>query len=64
MKTTPKDHLPPKPTKAQTEELQKQLAEAEAEKQKEFVDKYNALCMEYGYSIAPQVTVQLQKLNK
>ncbi len=61
--TTPQDHLDKKPSKAQAEDLQKQLAEDEAEKQKEFIEKYNALCEEYELSIVPQIGVQLQKIS-
>jgi hypothetical protein len=57
----PQDHLDPKPTNADALELQKQLMEHEQQKQNEFVEKYNALCEEYGYTIVPQVTVQLQR---
>lgn len=60
---TAQDHLDPKPTKAQTEDLQKQLMEAEEAKQKEFIEKYNALCDEYGCNIVPQIGVQLQKIS-
>ena len=55
-----KDHRPKKPTKREIEEAQ-QLMVVEQQKQKEFVEKYNALCDEYGYTIVPQVTVQLAK---
>ncbi len=59
--TEPQDHLPKKPTKAQAEELQKQLMEHEQERQQEFAQKYNALCDEYGYSIIPQMTLNITK---
>lgn len=52
----PQDRLPKKPTKAQLEALA-----VEQQRQQEFVDRYNALCDEYGYTIVPQVTVQLAK---
>lgn len=55
-----RDHRPKKPTKREIEEAQ-QLMVAEQQKQKEFIDKYNYLCAEYGYTIVPQVTVQLAK---
>ncbi len=57
-----KDHQPKKPSKAEVEKAQALMVE-EQKKQKEFIEKYNALCDEYGYSIIPQVTVQLAKKN-
>ena len=54
------DHLKRKPSKADIEKAQQAMVE-EQKKQAEFVEKYNALCDEYGYTIVPQVTVQLAK---
>jgi hypothetical protein len=54
------DHLKRKPSKADIEKAQQAVVE-EQQKQADFVSKYNALCEEYGYSIVPQVTVQLAK---
>ncbi len=63
MKTTPKDHQAKKPTKAQIVEAQT-AAELEQKNQAEFIEKYNALVAFYGFTIVPQIGVQLQKVNK
>jgi hypothetical protein len=56
------DHLKKKPSKKEIEKAQALMVE-EQQKQKDFVEKYNALCDEYGYVISPQITVQLTKKN-
>ena len=57
---TAQDHKPKQPTKSQLEIVQARAVEEEA-KQKEFIEKYNALCDEYGFIISPQIGVQLTK---
>ncbi len=59
---TAQDHKPKQPTKAELEAYQAQV-QAEEAKQKEFIEKYNALCEEYELSIVPQIGVQLQKIS-
>ncbi len=59
---TAQDRNPKQATKAELEAFQKQQQEEES-KQKEFIEKYNALCDEYSYNIVPQIGVQLQKIS-
>lgn len=47
----PADHKEKKPTRAELDKL------AEAE----FIQKYNALCEEYGMSIIPNLTLNVKK---
>ena len=45
------------------EKAEQLLKEVEAARQKEFVDKINALCTEYGYNLQPVATIQIIKTN-
>ncbi len=70
MKKTAQDHKPKQPTQAErtAQEVAAVARNAEYQavetaKQKEFIDKYNALCEEYSYNIVPQIGVQLQKIS-
>lgn len=43
------------------EELVKRAQELEAEKQKKFVEEYNALCDKYGYVVQPKIGLEISK---
>ncbi len=49
--------------KTEIEKAEQLLKEVEIARQKEFADKINALCKEYGYNLQPIATIQITKAN-
>lgn len=45
-------------------EAQRVLQEAEEKKHKEFNDKINAICAEYGYELLPVAQIQIRAIQK
>ena len=61
--TSEKTKAKPKPKKLTAEQLEKQFQELEEEKRKEFNDKYDALCEEYGYTLQPTLGLTIKSIR-